>query len=118
MYGHGHWTPGPRGVAEDGKIVQWRLDYSFADQNSTFPASNTIAMPGTCDGVDDKHLMTGQILIDGTGLAISSQMIGKIYRWNDASDTWVGTGNNLPIFIEFDIHFEINTVGSKEILTK
>jgi len=45
-------------------------------------------------------------------------MWGRIYRWNDVSDTWVGTGANLPIFIEFDIHFEMDTVGSHTHTTK
>jgi hypothetical protein len=113
MYAHVHWTPGPRGVAESGHVVQWRLDYSFAAIGSNFPAASTVPLADTCDGTNHKHQMTAEAAISGVGLGISSQMWGKIYRWNDASDTWVGTGNNLPIFIEFDIHFEQDTCGSR-----
>lgn len=109
---HVHWTPGTRGVAENGHVVQWRLDYSFAAIDGTFPASQTIPLPDTCDGVDHKHLMTAEGSISGVGLSSSSQMWGRIYRWNDASDTWVGTGSNLPIFIEFDVHFEQDRMGT------
>lgn len=115
---HVHWTPGPRGVAENGNTVQWRLDYSFASIGSNFPASSTLALPGVCDGVNHKHRITAEATISGVGLGISAQMWGRIYRWNNASDTWAGTGNNLPIFIEFDIHYEIDTMGSKESTSK
>ena len=118
LYPHVHWTPGARGVAESGNVVQWRLDYSFADIDGTFPASTTVPLPDTCDGTDHKHQMTPMGTISGVGLGISSQMFGRIYRWNDASDTWVGTLTNLPIFLEFDIHFEIDSVGSKTIHVK
>ena len=110
---HVHWTPGARGVAENGNTVQWRLDYSFIAINGTFPASSTIAMPDVCDGVDHKHQMTAEVDISGAGITASSKMIGRIYRWNDASDTWAGTLANLPVFIEFDMHYEKASLGTK-----
>jgi hypothetical protein len=113
MKAHVHWTPGPRGVAENGKVVQWRLDYSFAAIGSNFPASSTVALSDACDGTNHKHQMTDEADISGVGLTISSQMWGRLYRWNDASDTWAGTGANLPIFIEFDLHYEKDSCGSK-----
>ena len=113
MYAHVHWTPGSRGNEEVGHVVQWRLDYTFASINGTFPASQTIGMPDTCDGLDDKHQMTPEVAISGTGIGISSQMIGRIYRYNHASDTWAGVAPNLPLFLEFDIHYEIDALGSK-----
>jgi hypothetical protein len=115
---HVHWTPGTRGNEENGNVVQWRLDYSFAAINSTFPASQTADLSDACDGTDHKHQMSPEAIISGVGLGISSQMWGRIYRWNDASDTWVGTGANLPIFIEVDIHYEIDTMGSKTSTSK
>ena len=115
---HVHWTPGARGVAEDGHVVQWRLDYSFAPINGNFPTSQTISLADACDGVDHKHLMSPEVVISGVGLTISSQMWGRIYRWNDASDTWVGTLANLPIFIEFDLHVECDSCGSKTSTSK
>ena len=109
---HVHWTPGPRGVAESGNIVQWRLDYSVAAIGSNFPASQTLSFADACDGVNNKHQMTAEATISGVGLGESSQMWGRIYRWNDVSDTWVGTGNDLPIFIEFDVHIQCNKLGT------
>lgn len=113
MYAHVHWTPGTRGNEENGNVVQWRLDYSFAAIDGNFPASQTLDLSDACDGTDHKHQMSPTVAISGVGLGISSQMFGRIYRYNHVSDTWAGTGANLPIFIEFDIHFEIDSVGSK-----
>jgi hypothetical protein len=117
---HVHWTPGPRGVAESGNTVQWRLDYSIAPIGSNFPASTTISLADACDGVNHKHQMTAEVDIPGVGVGtnVSAQMWGRIYRWNNASDTWAGIGANLPIFIEFDIHYEIDSVGSKTSSSK
>jgi hypothetical protein len=110
---HVHWTPGPRGVTENTKVVQWRLEYTITSIGSNFPSPSTIGLPGTCDGVNHKHLMTSEVTISGAGIGISSQMFGRIFRFNDATDTWAGTGNNLPIFIELDFHYEIDTIGSR-----
>jgi hypothetical protein len=113
MKAHVHWTPGPRGNEENGNVVQWRLDYSAAAINGNFPASGTLDLSDVCDGTDHKHQMTAEVTLPGAGLSMSSQIWGRIYRWNDASDTWAGTGNNLPIFIEFDVHYAMNTLGSR-----
>lgn len=113
MYAHVHWTPGPRGNEENGNVVQWRLDYSFAAIDGNFIASQTLDLSDACDGTDHKHQMSPSVAISGVGLGISSQLFGRIYRYNHVSDTWVGTGANLPIFIEFDIHFELDTIGSR-----
>jgi hypothetical protein len=116
---HIHWTPGIRGTTESGNIVQWRLDYSIISIGGNFGASQTIAIPGTCDGINHKHQMTTEVTMSGTGLTMSSQLFGKIYRWNNVSDTWAGTAAaNLPIFIEFDIHYEQDTIGSRTSTTK
>jgi hypothetical protein len=115
---HVHWTPGTRGIAENGNVVQWRLDYSFAPISGSFPASQTLDLSDACDGTNHKHQMTSEVVISGVGLTISSQMWGRIYRWNNVSDTWAGTGANLPIFIEIDIHYEMDTCGSRDSALK
>jgi hypothetical protein len=62
--------------------------------------------------------MSAEVDISGVGLGISSQMWGRIYRYNHVSDTWAGTGNNLPIFIEIDLHVECDTIGSRTPTSK
>ena len=120
IYVHAHWTPGPNGVAESGNFVGWKVDYSWANVDGTFSAVSTADLSDVCDGTDDKHQMTPEVLIDGTGKTISSMLICNIRRTDTgADDTWAGTGaGNLPILLEVDFHFPIDTIGSRQIGTK
>ena len=118
LYPHVHWTPGPRGNEENGNTVQWRLDYTIADHDTAFGASQTVALPDVCMGTDHVHHKSNAGTISGAGLHISSQLQGRFYRWNDASDTWAGTGNDLPIFLELDFHYTRDSMGSRTITAK
>lgn len=117
IFAHVHWTPGTRGNEESGKTVAWKLDYSWANIDGNFGASNVVDMTDTCDGTDHKHQMTSDIEISGTGKHISSMLICRIFR--DTGDNWVGTtAAQSPIFLEIDFHFMSNTQGSRTISTK
>lgn len=109
MYiGHQH----SRGVAENGRTVAWKLDYSWANINGVFGASANIDMTDTCDGVDHKHLMTPDIIISGVDKHISSMLVCRIYR--DAGDTWAGTtAAQSPAILEIDFHVPMDTQGSE-----
>ena len=109
---HVHWTPADRGVAEDTKRVDWKLDYSWANTDAVFIASQNVSMTDTCDGVDDKHLVTPSASITGTGKEVSSIVVCRLYR--DNTDTWVSVlAAQSPALLEFDLHFEVNTMGSE-----
>lgn len=113
LYFHVHWTPADRGVAEDTKTVAWKVDYSIADFGKVFPASTTLDLTDTCDGVDDKHLNTGSVIIAAPGITgISAMLVCRLYR--DAGDTWVGvTVAQSPVLLEVDIHYRLDAPGSK-----
>ena len=112
IYCHVHWTPHSRGVAENGRTVAWKLDYSWANINGVFGASANIDMTDTCDGVDHKHLMTPDIIISGVDKHISSMLVCRIYR--DAGDTWAGTtAAQSPAILEIDFHVPMDTQGSE-----
>lgn len=116
---HVHWTPANRGTNEDGNTVAWKLDYSIANINGIFVASSTIAMTATCDGVDDKHQLQGADsgVIDGANLLISAVIQGRVYR--DSGDTWSSNIlGNRPVLIEFDIHFQRDARGSRQLFIK
>jgi hypothetical protein len=116
IYAHVHWTPRDRGTAEDGSTVAWKIDYSIADINGNFPASNTIDLTDTCDGTNHKHQMSPDIALNHTASTVSAMIIGKIYR--DTGDTWSGTNANGPALLELDFHFEVDTLGSRSIHAK
>ena len=117
LFCHVHWTPGLRGTAEDTKTVAWKADITKAGVDAAFAASATYDMTDTCDGTNHKHLMTPEAEISGSGLIVSSMLVGRLYR--DAGDSWAtNTAGNLPMILEFDIHYQIDDCGSAERLTK
>ena len=120
VYFHIHWTPCDRGAAESGNLVGWKVDYSWANIDGTFPVSATVDLSHACEGTDDEHELVVEVLVDGTGKTISSMLILKIYRSDTgADDTWAGTTNaQSPALLEFDFHYLINTVGSRQSLVK
>lgn len=114
---HVHWTPADRGNEESGNTVAWKLDYSWTNVNAVFPSSATADMTDTCTGTDDYHEITASITVTGTGKNISSMLVCRLYR--DAGDTWAGiTAAQSPALLEFDIHFQINTMGSRQEFVK
>jgi hypothetical protein len=119
---HIHWTPGPRGVAENGKFVGWKVDYSWANINANFPTMLTADLSDACDGTNHKHQMTPEATIDGHTVSknISSVLLCNVKRTDTgADDTWVGTiSGERPMLLEIDFHFQIDTVGSRQVGTK
>lgn len=120
IYVHIHWTPGTRGNEESGKTVGWKVDYSWASINGTFGALATADLSDTCDGTDHKHQMTPDVLISGDGKGISSMLICNVKRTDTGTDdTWAGSSSGqLPLLLEIDFHYQIDTPGSSERTSK
>jgi len=83
-------------------------------------ASSTVDLSDVCNGTDDEHNLTTSVTVDGTGLDISCIIMLRIYRSDTgADDTWVGTTSaQLPILLEFDIHFQSDSNGSDQEISK
>jgi hypothetical protein len=113
LHFHIHWSPCDRGDDEGTADVAWMIDYSIANVHGNFPSSSTADLTTTCAGVDDRHELTPYIAIDGSGLLISNIIFMRIYR-SATGDTWVGTQTaQSPALLEVDIHYELDTVGSR-----
>lgn len=117
---HIHWTPGPNGVGESGNLVGWKVLYSWANIDGAFGALTTADLSDACAGTNHLHQMTPEVTISGTLKTISSMLVCNVTRTDTgADDTWAGSGTgNLPIFLEIDFHFEIDTIGSRAATTK
>jgi hypothetical protein len=117
---HIHWTPRDRGTAESGNAVGWKVDYSAISVGGTFLASSTVDLSDTCTGTDHYHEITSGVTVSGTGLTVSSMVQLRIYRSDTgADDTWAGTiAAQLPALLEFDMHYQLDTVGSLQETSK
>jgi len=119
---HLHWTPGNRGNEENGKYVGWKIHYTWANITGTFGAMSTADLSDACDGTDWKHQMTPEATLDGhtDAKGISSMLICNVIRTDTGTDDdWVGTASGqLPLLLEVDFHFPIDTIGSRDWGTK
>ena len=117
IYPHVHWTP----VNATAGNVVWELEYAWTSITGTFGAPSTMATDATAaGGTAWVHKMTdlksgGNNYIDGTGQTISSMLVCRLHRNAGAgSDTLAAN----VAFLEFDLHFEIDGMGSKTSSTK
>ena len=117
---HVHWTPGPRGNEENGATVGWKVDYSWANIDGAFGTMATADLSDACDGTDHKHQMTPVVAITGTSKSISSMLLCNIKRTDTgADDTWASTTTGqLPMLLEIDFHYQIDTMGSRQASAK
>ena len=78
----------------------------------TFATLNSL---DAADGVALKHQVAGFGEISGAGKTLSSMLIIKLSRVaNDVSDTY----NADALLREFDIHFQIDSTGSRQEYVK
>lgn len=117
---HAHWTPGARGAAEGTALVGWKLIYTWANIGDAFPVMQTADLSSACTSTDWAHLMTPSVTISGTGKGISSQLVCQITRTDTGTDdTWASTTTGqLPLLLEVDFHYQLDSIGSRTISAK
>jgi len=109
---HIHWV-GEDATAGD---VVWKLSYSWANMLGTFPSETSILIANSNSLVADYHNYINLPEITGTGKEISSIILCSLRRnSNNELDTYSAKSAYL---LEFAIHYQINTPGSKEELSK
>jgi hypothetical protein len=109
---HIHWSPETTNVGN----VLWQLDYKIAGINETFPGSwTTQAVLAPSGGVANKHLLVEFADIPMTGKTLSCMILMLLSRiGGDGTDTFTG----LAQLNEFDIHYESDSLGSREEYVK
>lgn len=114
IYPHVHWAP----VSATAGNVVWQLDYSWANNGETFGAPATMTSDATAAGgtawVHKGNPLrdgSGNAFISGAGKKISSMLVCRIHRDAGAgADTLAADA----AFLEFDIHYEVDSFGSRQ----
>ena len=94
------------------------FEYTWADINEDYPANSTLENIDISTGVNSQYLhQLGNLTasgISGTGHTLSSVLICRIERVAAASSDYAGG----VCILDFDIHYEIDTLGSRQIGAK
>ena len=111
LYPHVHWTPSTTGTG----TVRWKLECSWTDYTKTYGTSFTYTMDSTISTASQwKHMIADP----GTGITptadqdgISAMMVCRLYRDGAATeDDYSGYAHLLA----FDLHYEMDTLGSSQ----
>ncbi len=110
---HIHWS---KSTTNNG-VVHWQMKYRWANIGDTLPSFSELEDGNVVvsdSNTVDKHAMFEWTPVDGTGKTISSMICVYISRTNDGDDTFTGSAN----LYEIDIHYQIDTIGSRQELVK
>lgn len=119
IHPHIHWTHNVASPGNNAGVV-WKLEYSWVNIGSAFPATSTMTAAltwTTSPPAQHVNILTpfldseGTDHIVGLGKTVSSQLIGRLYRdTTDNADNWA----QIALLIELDFHYQIDTLGSDE----
>lgn len=120
IYPHVHFSPTSTNTGDTNeRVVRFSLEYTWANIGDTFGATNTLNLdsdPFVPNTSQWKHLLakngTG---IAGTGKTLSSMLVCRLFR--DPSDN-ADTYPQDVAFLQFDVHYEIDSLGSSSEYTK
>lgn len=108
---HAHFKPS---TANAGDIV-WEHKVRWSNVGDVVGAFATTSQTEAAAGVEDEHDIGASKTLDGAGKRISSVIQLQLQRLgNDVADSFTG----LVQALSFDLHFQINTPGSREPLAK
>jgi len=113
---HVHWIHIEGG--DDFNIV-WGLEYLWVSIHGT--STNTSTITTVCNLVDGPHrhqmskIAFDDTMIDGTDKGVSSMLMCRLFR--DGANP-LDTFEYNAYFMEFDFHFPVDTMGSREIYSK
>ena len=108
---HVHWMPSTNDVGN----VKWQLEYIWISRTGTVAGSTTIDVTVAAGGTAWTLHRTDFPTIDGTGRVIGDRFMFRLFRDPaDGSDTY---GFNAAL-MDIGVHFESDTLGSRQVTTK
>ena len=108
---HVHWVT----TGTDTGNCRWGLEYNVASIGGTFAGTTTIYATQAGGGTAGEHMYADFTDIDMTGHTFSCILVCRLFR--DATNTG-DTYNEDAALLEFDFHFEKNSLGSEDELAK
>ena len=109
---HVHWQ-GKAAPAGGTDNVQWQLEYTVAQQGQTLNATTTIVIE-TAYTTQYQLVRSDFPAIDGTNFDIGDQFLFKLSRIAASADEYGGDA----FLTTCGLHYEIDTIGSRQIVTK
>lgn len=112
IHPHLHWSPTSTNTGN----VLWRIEYKVANRGAVFPGSFArMDVLSAGSGTTDTHQLEGFEYIDLAGYTVSCMLIILLSRiGGDGTDTYTGTAK----LCEFDIHYQVDSLGSLDEFTK
>jgi hypothetical protein len=109
---HIHWGPSD---TNSGSVV-WQLEYSCQNINGAYTVSSTSTVVDAADGVAHKHQIADMPSIDTSAYGgLSAICLMRIFRNpTHASDDYEHDAE----LYEFDIHYEVDSFGSRTEYSK
>lgn len=106
---HVHWAA----TTADSGDVKWQLRYAWFNRDGV-PSGTTVAVVVATSGVAWKEQRT-TFTISGTGMTIGSRFIACLFRDAvDVDDTYA----ELAATYDMGLHYERDTVGSRQVTSK
>jgi len=110
IYPHVHWQPTTTNTGS----VLWRIEYKWNDLNTVEPANFIpLDVSQVASGSAYMHQLIGWT-ISGSAISNISSLLTILVSRIGGSDSYTGTA----LLKEFDIHYEVNTLGSRTPLSK
>lgn len=114
IYPHVHWAE--TATTGAGTNVVWGLEYSWANVAGTFGAPSTIYVTNSVSGTNWKHSLSSFPTITGTSKTVSSILVCRMFR--NANTATADDYDQSAACLGFDIHYQIDTLGSKNETSK
>ena len=111
MQPHLHWAPT---TADAGNVV-WQLEFIVISGASVIDSGTlTVTSAATGTAWEEVKINFGDV-IDGATMTIADQILFRLFRDpGDASDTYAHDA----VVLTVGVHYEIDTLGSRQITTK
>lgn len=105
---HVHWIPSDDSAC----TVRWCASVSCANTGSDFSATSAFCANEAIDTQQDELIVTGIADIDGSSLGLSAMCGMRIYRnSSNAADDCTTTE---AYMVEVDMHYQIDSLGSRQ----